>query len=346
MTSLTNQQKQLLFDYCIGLTSEKQAAEAEALLFSNEEAAEFHSKLKAALSPLEALETEPCPANLAEDTIWRLNNLAHSSQLQLQQLLATEQTRDTAAKSRLWWNMGKMVAAAAVVLIVLGTWFAPLDFARQKYWQMCCQTQLGRIFGGLNNYLSDHDGQMPAVATTAGSPWWKVGYQGSENLSTTRNMWLLVKGGYLDSADFVCPGRRGDVANRLDPSQAKNYNDFPARNYVTYSFRIRCNKSAGPRLAGRKVLIADLNPLFESLPDDYSKPFKLRLNRDLLTLNSINHNRHGQNVLFCDGSVKFTKKRHTNISNDDIFTLQEMSQGCEVRGCEVPSCETDTFLAP
>jgi len=257
MTSLTNQQKQLLFDYCIGLTSEKQAAEAEALLFSNEEAAEFHSKLKAALSPLEVLQPEPCPVNLAEDTIWRLNNLAHSSQLQLQQLLATEETRDTAANSRLWWNMGKMVAAAAVVLIVLGTWFAPLDFARQKYWQMCCQTQLGRIFGGLDNYLSDHDDQMPAVATTAGSPWWKVGYQGSENLSTTRNMWL-----------------------------------------------------------------------------------------DLLTLNSINHNRHGQNVLFCNGSVKFTKKRHTNISNDDIFTLQEMSQGCEVRGCEVPSCETDAFLAP
>jgi len=343
---LTNQQKQLLFDYCIGLTSEKQAAEAEDLLFSNEEAAELHSKLKVALSPLEALQPESCPATLAKDTIRRLNDLAHSSQLQLQQLLASEQTQSAATKSHFWWNMGKMIATAAVVLIVLGMWFAPLDYARQKYWQHRCQTQLAKIFTGLDNYFSDHDGQMPAVATTAGAPWWKVGYQGSENHSTTRNMYLLVKGGYLNAADFVCPGRRRNVANQLDPPRAKNYNDFPARNYVTYSFRIKCNKSTRPHLAGRKVLIADLNPLFEKLPDDYSKPFRLRLDGDLLTLNSINHNRHGQNVLFCDGSVKFIKKRHTDISNDDIFTLQEMSEGCEVRGCEVPSCETDTFLAP
>jgi hypothetical protein len=39
-------------------------------------------------------------------------------------------------------------------------------------------------------------------------------------------------------------------------------------------------------------------------------------------------------------------ERHTNISLDDIFTLQEMHPGSEIQGCEVPSCETDAFLAP
>ncbi|GAH66092.1 unnamed protein product, partial [marine sediment metagenome] len=32
MTLLNNQQKQLLFDYCIGLTSEEETAEAKALI--------------------------------------------------------------------------------------------------------------------------------------------------------------------------------------------------------------------------------------------------------------------------------------------------------------------------
>jgi len=354
MSSLNNEQKQLLFDYCVGLTSQEAGAEAEALISASKEAAEIHSKLTALLSALDSLEPEPCPDVLAERTVERLNSLARSSQLRLEQLLTAEQTQAASTKSRLWWNLGKMAAAAAVVLIVLGTWFAPLNLAREKYRQYKCQMQLGRIFQGINDYSSAHNGKPPAVATAAGTPWWKVGYQGKENYSTTRNMWLLVKGNYVRPSDFVCPGRRHRLTIRLTPSYIKNYNDFPNRNYITYSIRIRYNQSGPanlhnrrlPLTGSRRILISDLSPLFEELPQDYSAPFVLELNEKHLTSNSINHNRCGQNVLFSDGSVKFVKKRCTNISNDDIFTVQGMSVGCKVRGTEVPRCETDTFLAP
>ncbi len=154
MTLLSNHQKQLLFDYCVGLTSEKETAEAEALISSSEEAGQIHSKLKAALTPLESAEPEFCPDDLVESTIWRLNNLARSSQLRLQQLLATEQTRTVTAKSRFWRNLGEMVATAAVILLVAGVLIAPLKFARQKSWQQRCQAQLRRIWQGINNYSS------------------------------------------------------------------------------------------------------------------------------------------------------------------------------------------------
>jgi hypothetical protein len=350
MTPLNNQQKQLLFDYCIGLTSEKEAAEAEKLIASNEEAAQIHSNLKATLAPLDTLEPEPCPDELVEGTVWRVNNLARSSQLQLQQLLEAEQARTAAPQTFFWRNLTKIAAVAAVILIAAAVWFPSFGFARQKYWLRSCQAQLARMGQGVNLYSRDHDGKLPAVAIAKGAPLWKVGYQGSENHSNTRNMWLLVKGNYVEPVDFVCPGRkRGRAVRqtiRLNPSQVKNYNDFPARAYVTYSFRVRCSESTRPLTPAQKVLIADLSPLFENLPDDFSKPFSLRLNRDLLILNSINHSRRGQNVLFRDGSVIFIKKRHTDISKDDIFTIREMSQGCEVRGFEMPSCETDDFLAP
>jgi hypothetical protein len=91
MITLSSHQKQLIFDYCVGLTSETETAEVTQLLSSNEQAANLHAKLKAALSPLDSLEAEPCPDQLVEGTIWRLNNLARSSQLRLQQLLAEEQ---------------------------------------------------------------------------------------------------------------------------------------------------------------------------------------------------------------------------------------------------------------
>jgi len=343
MSSLNNEQKQLLFDYCIGLTSPEETAEAEALVSSSEEAAEIHSRLKAALSPLDSLEPEPCPDELVEGTVGRLNNLARSSQLRLEQLLTAEQTRGVTTRSRLWWSLGKIAAAAAVILIAVGILFPFLDLLRQNSRLYQCKMGLGRIYRGIQQYSSEHNDQLPAVATAAGSHWWKVGYQGKENYSNTRNMWLLVRGNYVNAADFVCPGNRRRLVVRLDPSVVQSYNDFPARNYITYSIRIRCSKSTGPQAQSRRILISDLSPLFENLPQDYDKPFTLKLDKNLLTLNSINHNRRGQNVLFGDGGVKFIKNRHTDISDDDIFTLQGTTT---YHGCEIPSRETDTFLAP
>lgn len=345
MTVLNDKQKQLLFDYCLGLTTEEATAEVEQLIASNEQAAEVHSKLKIALSPLKSLESESCPDDLAEGTIWRLNNVARSSQLRLEQLLAGEQARTVTDKRRFWKNLGEMIATAAVIMFVAGVLMTSFNYSRQKSRQLACMAQLQRIGQGINAYSNDHDGQLPAVTTAMGAPWWKVGYQGKENHSNTRHIWLLLKGRYVEKpADFICPGRSQGRVLQLDPSQVQNYNDFPSRKYVTYSFRIRCRKPGEESPGGKKVLIADMNPLFESLPDDYSKPFNpIQLNKDLLNLNSINHNRCGQNVLFGDGSAIFVKMRNIGTSEDDIFTLQDTNT---YEGIEVPSCETDAFLAP
>jgi prepilin-type processing-associated H-X9-DG protein len=349
MSPLNNEQKQLLFDYCIGLTSQKETAEAEALISSNKEAAKIHSKLKAALTPLDSLEPEPCPDELVEHTIWRVNKLADSSQRQLQQLLAGEQARKVVTKSQLWWNLGKIAAAAAVFMLIVGVLVPVLGAVRQKYWRQQCQMQMGGmggVFQGLSNYMSDYDGQMPAVATIAGAPWWWVGNQGRENHSNTRHIFLLVKEGYVDISNFACPGCKGQKPLKLTDSQIKRLKDFPSRRYVTYSFQIRCHITGSGRLLCRKVLMADWNPLFEKLPKlpvDFSRQLQLQLNRKLLTLNSINHNRGGQNVMFGDGHVTFLKTRFIGIAKDDIFTLQDTDV---YQGCEVPSCEADSFLAP
>jgi hypothetical protein len=351
MTKLNNQQKQLLFDYCLGLTTQESTAEAEVLIASNSQAAEIHSKLKAAISPLKRLESNLCPDSLAEGTIWRLNNVARSSavrhpvgQLRLEQLLADEQAKGITDKRRFWKNIGEIVATAAVIVFVAAVFIAPLNLARQKSWQQACLMQLQRIGHGITSYSSDHDGQLPAVATTTGAPWWKVGYQGKENYSNTRHIWLLPKAGYVNPADFICPGStQGYQTLQLTPSEVQNYNDFPSRRYVTYSFRIRCGKPGAESTGGKRVLIADLSPLFEKLPDDYSKPLKLQLTTNLLNLNSINHNRRGQNILFCDGSTAFIRVRQVGAAEDDIFTLQGKNT---YDGNEVPTRETDAFLAP
>lgn len=343
MSSLNNNQKKLLFDYCIGLTSEEHTAEAQALISTNKEAAEIYSKIKSSLSPLESIEPQRCPDDLVERTISLVNEHADSSQHQLAQLLAVEQTKKVPVSTGFWRNLTEMAAIAASIMLIVGVLVPTMGYARQKHWQKKCGMQLGSYFQGLSNYISDHDGHQPSVATTAGAPWWKVGYQGKENQSNTRRIYLLVRDNYVVPGIFICPGNKAGRKLRIESSEIRAYKDFPDRRYVTYSFKISCSTTqGGGKLLCRKVIMADLNPLFEELPN-YDSPLKVRLDKQLLTVNSNGHNRRGQNVLFDDGSVEFLKTRRTGDAHDDIFTLQDTDI---YQGIEVPSCETDFFLAP
>ena len=345
MIPLNSEQKQLLFDYCLGLTSPEQTAEAETLISSSKHAAIIHSKIKATLEPLNSIEPESCPDSLADRTILRLNSLANSSRDRLQELLASEQNRKFTSKDWFLAGFSRRLATAAVLLIVgsllLTTFRAVSGYARHHSLRQQCQMQQSSIFQGLHNYISDHDGNPPTVASAAGAPWWKVGDQGTENHSNTRRVYLLVKNGYVKPSDFVCRACEYGETQPLTPSQVSTLRDFPSKRYVTYSFQISCRQTKNGTVLCRNVIMADWNPVFEELPDDFSKRFNVRLNKQLLTLNSNNHNRRGQNVLFGDGRVEFLKTRF--IGTDDIFTLQDIDI---YQGCEAPSCETDFFLAP
>ena len=94
MTPLTDDQKHLLFDYSLGLTSERETADAERLLSSSQEAARIHLSFKTALSPLDSSELARCPDDLAERTILRLKEQARgdSGRDRLEALLAAEQS--------------------------------------------------------------------------------------------------------------------------------------------------------------------------------------------------------------------------------------------------------------
>jgi prepilin-type processing-associated H-X9-DG protein len=341
MIPLNGEQRQLIFDYCLGLTSQKQTTEAEALIESNLEAADIHARLKVTLAPLTLLEAEPCPDELVDGTIWRLNNAAHSSQDRLSELLATEQSRVAAFKSRSWVGLVRRLATAAVFLIVASVLFNTLSYFRYSSRLQRCQPQMAGVFRGMGNYIADHDGQAPMVAAAVGDPWWKVGDQGQENHSNTRNIFLLVRGGYTGAGDYICPGCPRAAGASMTPAKLKAYKDFPGRSSVTYSFQLSCRRTSDGKLLCRKVIMADWNPLFEELPKDYSQPLQLQLTKEMLGRNSVNHKRRGQNVLFGDGSVEFLKTRL--IGTDDIFTLQDTDI---YQGCELPSCETDFFLAP
>jgi prepilin-type processing-associated H-X9-DG protein len=345
MTPLSDQQKQLLFDDALGLTSEAEAREADRLVASDEEAARIHEAFQNAVSPLDSWEIESCPDQLVDATVARFQEAFEkgTSEDQLTELLTKEQAGANVIRVPMWRNFGNLAAVAAAIVLIGGIVVPALGLSRQKQFQERCQSQLKGVYLGLDNYVDDHDGKLPHVIMAAGAPWWKVGYQGQENQSNTRHTWLLVKGGYLDSDDFTCPGCKKGKVETLKATQAGQLNDFPGREYVQFSMRMCCPELGQMTLGQRRPILADMNPLSEKLPANYSNPLSVRLNKDLLR-NSPNHNRRGQNVLFCDGSVEFSKDRR--VAADDIYTLNQMSDGCEITGTETPATVEDAFLVP
>jgi prepilin-type processing-associated H-X9-DG protein len=339
MISLNNQQKELLFDYCLGITSEEESAKAQELVSSNEQAAKLVNSIKSSLSPLESITPKECPAELAEGTVWRIKQTLRTSQAGLNELLKAEQK----PKTGLWRDIFGRLATAAVFVIVgagaITAWNMGTNYARHMSWQTKCGAQMAGLFSGLSNYKNDNNGQMPTLASASGDPWWKVTYQGPENVSNTRKMWVLVRNEYVKPDAFMCPATKPSSSFKCN---AKEYNDFPKRNLVTYSFRICCPKSAGLEKMGRQVIIGDMSPIFPNI-SAAEKELNVNLSEAMMKQNSPNHGGRGQNVLFCDGSVVFVKTRSVDVSLDDIYTIQNTNN---YQGVEVPASDADIFLAP
>jgi len=343
MKELNRDELELIFDFCMGVATPEDLEKARQLITSNPEAADFCSKVQSSIGPLAEWAVEICPDDLVEKTVARVNEAAQAVPVRLDELLAAEQARGRTVGSTLWVNLGRRLAMAAVFMIVGSIAIYTTRYMRYQAWRTQCEAQLARIAQGLSSYAADHQGKLPAVATSAGSPWWKVGYPGSENVSNTRHIWLLPQGGYSSPNDFVCPAVRSADLASISAEQAQQLRDFPNRKYISYSLRLICQQPQSFSSLGRKVIIADMNPLFENLPADFGGPLRIQLDDRLRKLNSSNHKGKGQNILFSDGSVQFVKTRGVGAGNDDIFTLR----GTQLyQGCEVPTCDTDDFLAP
>lgn len=347
MMPLSDAQKQLLLDYALGMTGPEEAVTAEALLTASPEASELYELFKSALSPLESIEPEPCPDALVESTIERLKAQAEAAGAdRLNQLLGAEQARTIPLHVPFWHNLGQVAAVAAIVILSVGILVPALSTARQRQWLRRCQANLASIYGGAASYMADHDGQFPTVPIAAGSPWWKVGQQGPENQSNTRGPWLLVRQGYAQPTMFICPARHDCPTLNLKTFDATRYNDFPSRACIHFSFPVDCPQTPGIALGEKRVLVADRNPISEEFPQDHSASPSIRLYKQLLTSNSLNHRRQGQNVLISDGSVQFSRTRRLSLSNDDIYSLRAMTLGQTIHGDERPDSDADTFVAP
>ncbi len=345
MSSLSKAQQDLILDFYFRCGDDESIAAGRDLIASNPEAARLYADLEQTLTDLDELKYEPCPDNLVELTVARLKAAA-AGQTRLAGLLADQERQPVAAPAaqRRWWAPLRVAAMAALFLLITGIGVPVLRNLRYSAWQTVCRQHLSRLGVAMAQYAGDYEGFVPHEPLAAGSPWWKVGYQGPENQSVTRSYYKLIRLGYVQGEDFTCPGQV-DVLVVSGPSGGAIH-DFPSRRYVSYSFPLYCGQKPQVRISDKTIAAADRNPVFTGLPSDgmafeRDEFGQIVLTEQLQRMLSPNHRGQGQNVLWTDGSVQFLKDR--TIGGDDLFTVIGRTSYV---GTEAPCSRDDRFLVP
>lgn len=370
MDKLTQEQQQLILDFYFQCGDQKDIEAGRDLIASTPEAAKLYADLENTLTDLDHIKYEACPDNLVDLTIARLKLVATSSKVSnsgLQQLLEQEQNAPSFStanepahqpsipvapprKNYFLRPLFEVLAAAASIALVAGVLFPSLGLARQKSWQAACQNNMRALSAGFASFADDYrqnDPDLSEVRVKAGSPWWKIGDQGPQSRSNTRYPFMLIKGGYVDGKVFICKGNRVADPFMGQPETVTQLYDFPSHKNISYSFSLFCDKSENPLFCCRRIIASDLNPVFQKIRCDrsvYEKMdefAKLKLNEQLKNSLSANHRGRGQNILYGDGSVRYTKTRIVN--GDDIFTVIGVNV---YTGRETPAGTHDIFLAP
>ncbi len=196
-----------------------------------------------------------------------------------------------------------------------------------------------------NNYNSDAEDDPFQLFKNGGA-------DATDPRSTSQNLWLLCREDYTQPEIFLCPSseQAGQKANLIDGNTAgaTAFVDFPWQNSnatISYSFlqpwtmskssTISAGFSRGHSSADmwnaevdpRIVIAADANngsdPTYFTTSGGGSGVPSYNDMKD--NVNSTNHNKEGQNVMFGDGHVSFEKGAYVGVDKDNIYTAMNDS---------------------
>jgi prepilin-type N-terminal cleavage/methylation domain-containing protein/prepilin-type processing-associated H-X9-DG protein len=197
----------------------------------------------------------------------------------------------------------------------------------------------------------------------------------------SRSLFMLVVDGTCTAKQFICPSAgdaEDDLRNKYGSTVVAaqpgvNRFDFKGYPYVSYGYQLpfgrgKPNENLDPRMAvssdkgpyftvgassGDTGRVADQAVTSAAIELGTDATEILRLNNDRWRpYNSSNHATEGQNVLFQDGHVEFTKKPIVGVNYDNIFTMHDGDELHNTLAGQIPEDElgpwrnTDSVIVP
>ena len=181
----------------------------------------------------------------------------------------------------------ELLVVVAIIALLIAILLPSLARAREAAKRTICCQNLKGITGACKTYAFDNEDRWPIAASYSKAPVITTaflnnlggsvrvardeesrdeGLPGQHGLSidpTTRSLWLLVRGGQLDTKIFKCPSASDDT---VDPtSDILHFYTFKGYGFISYGYQMThclASNSAKPRenVDPRMVLLADKNP--------------------------------------------------------------------------------------
>jgi prepilin-type N-terminal cleavage/methylation domain-containing protein len=260
----------------------------------------------------------------------------------------------------------ELVIVLVIVGVLLSVLAITLPWQRERARRTQCAENLSGIGKGFYTYATESTDSWPIAApnSTINSPPTAVTYYNMtgrhgglglagdpasqpsrpywDQLSTTRNMWELVRSGGTSPKGFICPSS-DDTPDRVAKPGA--FWDFPARpgdmtadrgwnptanneTCVSYGYQVPYGLKGKPgtEVDQRMALAADKGPYggvslnnsqLTAPPTSLNAGSAPKLWRPF---NSPNHGGQGQGVLFADSHAEFLATPIVGVGRDNIYT--------------------------
>jgi hypothetical protein len=292
-------------------------------------------------------------------------------------------------------TLGEVLTTLAIALVLAGTFIFMLPHMRTKPIRFVCASNLGQLGRALYTYGNENRDMWPIAAHAeaqdegmgrvtyapgkigvkrmgvAGTPSRPSESQPGEGgsttsdtqLSTTRNLWLLVRMRVVTPTTFNCPN--DDWAQRNDEDNPQDYFDFRKYTETSYGYQVPYGRKGRPSsdLDQRMPVVADKGPFGAALEAGQTNPgvpalLPIASPDDWRKWNSPNHGSDGQVVLFADAHAEFLTRPVCGIKDDNIYTrwadaraFLEPNQAARAHGIpptgrETPWSNTDTLIYP
>jgi prepilin-type N-terminal cleavage/methylation domain-containing protein len=236
------------------------------------------------------------------------------------------------------FTLVELLVVIAIIAILIAILIPALNAARERGNRIKCASNLRQIFHGLQMYASDNKDQYPRVQAVPGAiPKFFTGFyetdpfvwaRGPSTNDVTAALFLLVRRGLVPLRVFVCPSSTQEADNLQGRAvlQCSNFSDtHPLGWSLSYSYANPYPNTLQfaledleyrftPRTRGDFAIAADRND-----GDDRFKNLSWNAPRDQMKwMNSQNHKKMGQNVLYNDGHVIFCDNPFVGIDHDHI----------------------------
>jgi prepilin-type N-terminal cleavage/methylation domain-containing protein len=270
----------------------------------------------------------------------------------------------------------ELLVVIGIIALLIAILLPALSNAREQANRVKCAANLRSIGQAMHLYSHDNHGHYPRTkyvvrstpfffTTTGNDPPFAVEANGAPKMGSPRDndltaaYFLLVHYGFAPVDVFVCPSTNhqkdtlGQWYLPVESRQASGRSNFvttdPLGKDFSYSF---ANPYPGDSVVGpqdgtyqyRPTDPADLAMAADRNDGERWRTLDPNAPRsDITAMNSSNHKRRGQNVLFNDGAVVWHDTPFCGHNQDNIWTRCDQPKGSKA---PIPAGKYDSLLLP